>query len=176
MKTVQSTLVATILLVLLAFPTLAQDEDPTLPVTDAIFRLTLEGRVPPGEQFNLSYGSTLRGSPRQFYGKAFCGAQGGYNPQPRPRCKGGSTVYTLRIRVPTGHTVRYEYSRSSTSPLSASTILAGERKVGEGRLTVTAAYNVADETARPLALPRTGGGGMSREVLSGRCTGFSVPC
>ena len=175
MKTVQSTLVATILLVLLAFPTLAQDEDPTLPVTDAIFRLTLEGRVPPGEQFNLSYGSTLRGSPRQFYGKAFCGAQGGYNPQPRPQCEGGGTVYTIRIRVPTGHTVRYEYSRSSTSR-GPSTILGGERKVGEGRLTVTAAYNVADETARPLALPRTGGGGMSREVLSGRCTGFSVPC
>jgi hypothetical protein len=169
-------LVATSLLILLAFPTLAQDEDPTLPVTDVTFRLTLEGRVPPGEQFNLSYGSALRGSPRQFYASAFCGAQGGFNPQPRPRCKGGGTVYTLRIRIPTGHTVRYEYSQTYTSRRGPSTILAGERKVGEGRLTVAAAYDVADETALPLALPRTGGGGMSQEVLSGPCMAFSVPC
>ena len=142
------------------------------PVVVAV-QLTLKGTAPAGEQLNLSYGSSLDGSPARFDDKVFCGGHGGYAPQNRPVCKGGGSVYDLAVRVPIGHIFQYEFSRSSTDfPGRSGTILKGSLKVVEKGLQVTGNYSFVTNSGKrgpielPNRLPPAGGGGSYRPAPS----------
>jgi len=130
-----------------------------VPVT---FKLTLYGRVPPGEAFYVSYGFgfgesleiLLCGKVEPRGGSGLWGSGGSAQP-----CKGNGTVYVARHKLEADTPVGFGFARIKPSG-NAQFFYKGKRLPGDNPL-FSAWYSFGSPNGEQLPnMPQTGAGGM----------------
>ena len=124
------------------------------------FELTLNGEVPEGRAFNVSY--NLTGADGAAF-LPFCGR--GSDTQ----CEGGGTVYTVVAEVGAGKSIDIQFVRVMTETETAETFLEYTETLYSDQ-TSSAAYTfpatAGNDKDMPDQLPDTGAGGLSGPGLS----------
>ena len=165
--------VAFVLLLVAAGPAGAR-VDPPKEGEPANFRLTVRGDPPPGDTFQLDFGTCFDGSPCRLIGSTvlFCGGEG-----PAPPCEGGGKVYAASIPLKQGQQVQYEFvrwSRGDDGKPYSEAFAGSDHDYVPGGATYSATYTypIMAGTAQPDGAapgePPTAGAGGAGGMTAGR--------